>query len=165
MAKYFFKNTNDGEGVLTKKRAYFVSEKHLSKIFDEIVEINAVKIGKSCSKITNSIKCDIVEAIIGAIYLDSGLDACESFILQNFKLDSEMEQINYKSELQEYAQANKMNLEYIYKQMQGESHNPTFVFECICGEYSTTQTGKTKQIAQQNCAKVILQMLNKEQKA
>ena len=73
--------------------------------------------------------------------------------------------IDFKSKLQEYAQANKIDFEYNLKQTKGQSHNPIFVVECICGSFVTVQEGKTKQQAQQKCAQVVLEMINKEQKA
>ena len=166
VGKYFFFNTQDAEGLLTKKRAYFVSEKHLSKVFDSLINPCDVFIGKSCNQITNSIKCDIIEAIVGAIFIDSDISECEKFIINNFELDSQIESfIDFKSKLQEYAQANKIDFEYNLKQTKGQSHNPIFVVECICGSFVTVQEGKTKQQAQQKCAQVVLEMINKEQKA
>ena len=168
VGKYFFFKTQDNEGQLTKKRAYFVSEKHLSFVFDKLIKISEVLVGKSCPKITNSIKCDIVEAIVGAIYIDSGSDMeqCEKFIVSNFELDCEVESfVDFKSKLQEYTQANKINLKYNLKEIKGQAHNPIFIVECMCGEIITIQEGKTKQQAQQKCAQVVLEMINKEQKA
>ena len=167
VAKYFFLCTDDEEGKLTKKRGYFVSEKHLAQVFDNIIKEKSVLLGKSCVVLTSSIKCDIVEAIIGAIYLDSkNLDCCEKFIKDNFMLDSKIEDFeNYKTILQEYAQANKLELLYSLIEVQGQAHNPIFVVKCVCGNYVTTQEGKSKQKAQQQCAKVVMDMINKEQKA
>ena len=166
VGKHFFFQSQDSEGQLTKKRAYFVSEKHLSFVFDKLIMPTDVFVGKSCSQITNSIKCDIIEAIVGAIYVDSGILECEKFVLDNFELDSQIESfIDFKSKLQEYAQANKIGLEYNLKQVNGQAHNPVFEVECVCGQIITIQEGKTKQQAQQKCAQVVLETINKEQKA
>ena len=162
VGKYFFLQTEDSEGQLTKKRAYFVSEKHLALVFDKLIKPPDVLLGKSCNNVTNAIKCDIVEALIGAIYIDSGIFECEKFILENFELESKIESfIDFKSKLQEYTQANKIALIYNLKQIKGQSHEPIFEVECVCGDIITIQEGKTKQQAQQKCAQVVLEKINK----
>ena len=58
-----------------------------------------------------------------------------------------------------------VKLEYNLKEVKGQAHNPIFIVECICGKNIAVQEGKTKQQAQQKCAKVVFEMINKEQKA
>ena len=42
---------------------------------------------------------------------------------------------------------NKINLKYSLKQINGQAHEPVFVFECVCGDIVAIQEGKTKQQA------------------
>ena len=163
VAKHFFANKNLKEGQLTKLRAFYVSEKHQNKVFDKILTQNEVRLGKSCSNVSSSIKCDIVEAIIGAIYLDSDISYCEKFIEDNFELDENAVEIeSSKTKLQEYAQSKQSTVVYHTLHKLGQSHNPTFVVECIFDEYKAIQQGKSKQQAEENCAKEILAKIFKE---
>ena len=163
VAKHFFANKNLKEGELTKLRAFYVSEKHQSKVFDKILIEKDVRLGKSCSNVSSSIKCDVVEAIIGAIYLDSNILCCEKFIEDNFALDENTVEIeSSKTRLQEYAQSKKSTVEYHTLERLGQSHNPTFIVECVFNTYKATEQGKSKQQAEENCAKEILAKIFKE---
>ena len=71
VGEYFYKETEEKEGNLTKLRANFVSESYLSGIFEQFEFDKHVILGKSFKgNISNAVKADIVEAVIGAIYLD-----------------------------------------------------------------------------------------------
>ncbi|MBQ3494413.1 MAG: ribonuclease III [Clostridia bacterium] len=162
VAKYFFTTTDLPEGKLTKTRAYLVSQVHLAEVFDELNLESCVKLGKSVKTLTPNIKCDIVEAVVGAVFLDSDIQTCEKFILENLKLTQSYAENNYKSALQEYAQANKIEFSYQTIETNGKSHNLEFVVECKCGKFSTIQKGMSKNQAQQKCAKIILEQISKE---
>lgn len=164
VGKYFYQNFDLKEGMLTKLRAHYVSEENLSKVFDKLKLNNLVKIGKSCKELTKSIKCDVVEAVLAAIYLDSNIDRCEKFILDNIFLEKieEIEILDSKSKLQEYAQKIKQNVVYSLKEKQGQSHNPTFVVEATMANYTEIGTSFSKQMAEQLAAKKILEKINRE---
>ncbi len=166
VAKYFFDNTDQSEGNLTKLRSHFVSADNLSVVFDNLNVSNLVLLGKSCKELTKSIKCDMFEAIVAAVYLDSNLEVCEKFILNNIFIENinQIELLDSKSKLQEWAQANKMSVTYTLIEQKGESHNPTFTVEAKVGEYSQIATENAKQIAEQKAAKQILDILLKEKK-
>lgn len=165
VAKYFFNNTSFNEGMLTKMRSHFVSEENLSNVFDNIDVLNFVKLGKSCKQLTKSIKCDMFEAIIAAIFLDSNLEECEKFIVENVfteKFD-DVKLLDDKSMLQELAQAKKTTVQYNLLQQTGLSHNPTFVVEAVVGQIRATAQSGNKQIAEQLAAKKVLDILRKEE--
>lgn len=164
VAKYFFNSTNQNEGNLTKLRSHFVSADNLAVVFDNLNVSDKVLLGKSCKELTKSIKCDMFEAIVAAVYLDSDLEQCEKFILNNIFVENinQIELLDSKSKLQEFAQANKMSVEYKLIEQTGESHNPTFTVEAKVGNISQVATSSAKQIAEQKAAKQILDILLKE---
>ena len=109
VGEYFYKHCDESEGRLTVLRSQYVSENHLVKIFDKLKLTKYVKLGKSYQgEISKAIKGDVVEAILGAIYLDGGLDEARKFISEHFDLDNYKNMVdeNYKSKLQELVQGN-----------------------------------------------------------
>ena len=163
VAKYFYTSTDKSEGQLTKLRSHFVSEDNLSVVFDNLNVLEYVNLGKSCKELTKSIKCDMFEAIVAAIYLDAGLDECEKFILNNIFTENidQIELLDSKSKLQEYVQSKKMSVVYTLLEQSGQSHNPTFVVEASVGNTKAISTSGNKQIAEQLCAKKLLDILLK----
>lgn len=119
VGEYFYLHCNENEGKLTVLRSHYVSENYLVKVFDDLALENDVILGKSYQgEISKAIKGDVVEAILGAIYLDGGLEKARKFIYDNFDLKNYKNIIddNYKSKLQELIQGNfkcKMTYETI----------------------------------------------------
>lgn len=164
VAKYFYNNTKLNEGMLTKMRSHFVSEDNLCVVFDNLDIEKYVKLGKSCKELTKSIKCDMFEAIVAAVYLDSNLESCEKFITQNIFTENieDVELLDAKSKLQELAQSNKMTPSYTLIEQSGQSHKPTFVVEARVGNIKAVAKSGNKQIAEQEAAKQILDIIRKE---
>lgn len=164
VAKILFNNTKLNEGMLTKVRSHYVSEDNLSLVFDNLQIKDKVKLGKSCKQVTKSIKCDVLEAIVAAIYLDSNLEQCENFINDNIFIEDVncIEVLDNKSMLQEIAQSKKMQVVYTLLEQTGLSHKPTFVVEAKVGEYTAVANSGSKQMAEQKAAKIILEQMSKE---
>lgn len=157
IADILYMSENFAEDELTRSRANIVSESSLCKVFDKLNIEYLVKLGKSCPNITKAIKCDIVEAIIACIYLESGLDECKKFILSNFNL-SPNEQKDYKTQFQEFAQKNKYLFEYKLLKTTGPDHDLTFFVSLnVNGQEVSTASAKSKAEAQKLCAKIALE--------
>ncbi len=165
IAKYYFQDKNYSEGTLSKMRAHTVSMENLSQVFDNLNIEEYVKLGKSCKSLTKSIKCDMFEAIVAAIYLDSDLKICENFVLENIFLDNEekLELLDSKSRLQEYAQKYNLRVEYELLNQTGQAHNPTFTVCATMGEYSAVAQSSSKQIAEKEAAQNILDKIEEKQ--
>ena len=161
VGKHFFENKTLNEGMLTKLRAFYVSEENLSQVFDKLNIEKLVRLGKSCKKLTKSIKCDMFEAITASVYLDGGLDRCEQFIEENIyiKDEKDVDIVDAKSLLQEIAQKNGQKIEYSLIEKLGKSHNPTFVVQAKLGDIIVSESGKSKRGAEQLCAQKILEIL------
>ena len=108
---------------------------------------------------------DTVEAIIGAYYLDAGLDACREFVLREIPVttaDTHGEAWHdYKTELQEYCQSRYHETPvYLPVREEGPSHVRTFVVATIFrGEHFGEGSGKSKKEAEQAAAKAALARL------
>lgn len=163
---------DSNEGELTKKRAYIVCEKSLADIAKKLELNKYMHFGyQAISNKVNekdSVLSDCVEAIIGAIYLDSGYDEASKFILNNFK-DKIYEAINenvsdYKSDLQEYIQSYKkdMDLKYVLDKEVGPDHDKKFFVHVEeSGEKLGSGFGKNKKSAEQMAAKESLETLKR----
>ncbi len=114
-----------------------------------------------------SLLADGFEALIGSVYLDGGLAACRRFILDRLQPEleglEEAEEKDYKSRLQEYAQANFGQVPiYGVISTQGPGHRRTFeVTVSLKGKVYGKGKGGTKKSAQQQAARQALEGLKK----
>ena len=115
---------------------------------------------------SKSILSDAFEALIGAVYLDSGLEACKKFIVRVIAdpILEEGEHLideNYKSQLLEFAQANKLKTPaYEIIEEEGPHHARIFTVEVLIGnvKYGVGK-GTSKKSAEQNAARLALKEL------
>lgn len=160
------------EGQMTRIRAAVVSEKPLSEIANTIglgeFLILSHGMDKSGGRELSSILSDVVEAIIGATYLDGGIESAESFIMpyimpkielaykQGFKRD-------YKTRLQESLQKNgNISIKYKTDSDEGPPHDKLFITTVYAeGKPLGTGSGKSKKESQQQAAKVALKKIKK----
>ena len=105
------------ESEMSSKRANIVSETSLCNAIDMTDFVNELKVGKSIkdkNKIS-SIKADFFEAILGAIYLSSGIKKAKLFV-HKYLINKVVILQDYKTLLQEYAQSKHIPLQYITSQ-------------------------------------------------
>lgn len=127
------------EGQMSRLRAQLVSGETLAKLARELELGECLRLGegemKSGGHRRASILADAVEAIIGAIYLDAGLEVARERVLtwfasrlENLSLESGKDP---KTRLQEWLQARQKPLpEYTVVEVGGEEHSQLFVVEC-----------------------------------
>lgn len=139
VTKHLFHSFPDkDEGVLTNWRASLVNSKILYEVARELGVENYLHLSKGEAKDKNSksrkfILADAVEAIIGAIYLDKGMEASEEFVRKNMicKLDEIIEKGLYldpKSRFQELSQDKKgITPHYELLEESGPDHDKNFV--------------------------------------
>jgi ribonuclease III len=168
IGEYLFnKFPQEEEGFLTKVRAKMVNRNALSLVADNLnmgeLLIISSSVPKSITHNSKSMLSDALEALIGAIYLDKGLETCQKFIQKNIlepalKNGEHLVDENYKSQLLEYAQANKLAIPvYQIVSEEGPHHDKTFIAEVIIGEKVLGEgKGKSKKEAEQNAAQVAL---------
>ena len=168
IGEYLFnKFPQEEEGFLTKVRAKMVNRNALSIVAENLNLAEFLILGsnlpKSITHNSKSMLSDALEALIGAIYLDKGIETCKQFIQKKIfepalKNGDHLIDENYKSQLLEYAQANKLAIPvYQIISEEGPHHDKTFIAEVIIGEKVLGEgKGKSKKEAEQNAAQVAL---------
>lgn len=175
--EFLYRNyPNDPEGDLSKRKSAIVSGHACAQSSEAWNLIEYIKVGKSEAKMggrgKESILADAYEAVLGAVYLDGGLEEVRS-ILNKFHFPRVHEIIvgedfvNFKSELLEYAQAElKTSPEYVIIGEEGPEHNKVFTAEVhVNGKAYGQGCGPNKKRAEQEASRVTLEMLKKEAEA
>ena len=155
------------EGNLTKLRASMVCEPALAFCARDIRLEEFILLGKgeesTGGRRRDSITSDVMEAVIGAIYLDGGMTPAKAYIDRFILSDLENKRLFYdsKSNLQEVVQGKlKKDVEYELLDVQGPEHNQTFCVQVRIGEdVLGTGEGHTKKAAEQQAAYKALLLL------
>jgi len=160
----FHQHPHADEGELSRLRANLVNETVLAEMATEFALGDHIHLGsgelKSGGARRKSILADALEALIGAIYLDSDITICQHVILKWFevRLKNPEAMINLKdpkSLLQEHLQAKKMPLpDYQLVSMTGDAHAQHFHVSCqVAGlKHKTEGVGSTRRGAEQMAA-------------
>lgn len=156
----FRKRKENSEGRLTKLRASIVCEPALAFCAREISLEQYILLGKgeeaTGGRGRDSIVSDVMESVIGAIYLDGGLEEASAFIQRFVLSDLEHKQLFYdaKTKLQEIIQQeNNGALRYKLVKEEGPQHDKTFDVEAYVGEKLVgAGSGHSKKAAEQQAA-------------
>ncbi|MGN0435441.1 MAG: ribonuclease III [Wujia sp.] len=170
VSNYLYREYPDlSEGELTKLRASLVCEFTLSKISRELRlgEYGYFSKGELNTGGNNrdSILCDMFESLLGAIYLDSGIDEAGSFVKRFLLTDIEHKQLFYdaKTKLQEYSQKHNKTLYYELINTEGPEHNKIYYVELLLDDEVISQgEGHSKKNAEQMAAYNALCVLEKK---
>jgi ribonuclease III len=157
------------EGELSKIRSLLVNKTFLAKVAKRVHLGDFLKLGKgeiqSSGRKKDSILADAFEALLAAVYLDSGFDRAYALIQQLFEdffsaISPSAIYVDYKSRLQELVQATiKTQPEYVIVCENGPDHDKTFEVELSVGDIRTRGKGKSKKAAEQEAAKSALEWL------
>ncbi len=155
------------EGELSKRQAYLISGEILSQVAVQIGIGEVIKFSegeKSLGGKTNKHNLEnACEALIGAIYLDSGLENCQKFILQNWQNIIDQNQEIPKdpvSLLQEIIQSKSKKLPiYNIEKIAGNSHQPIFQAIVEFDDKKYQAQGSSKKEAQKNAAVLAMEDL------
>ncbi|MDE5593485.1 MAG: hypothetical protein K2I75_06090 [Clostridiales bacterium] len=117
--KLFLADPTASEGDLSAKRASIVSRAPLARIVDKLGLMQYLRVGAGVNKNSFSDKkrSDVFEALLGAVYLDGGLDACKT-VLDKIYYGEVIPERDYVSELKNY----------------GEKHNIKILYYDICSD-------------------------------
>lgn len=167
----FEKYPNVPEGGLSRKRASMVCEHSLAICARSMNLGSFIWFGKgeeaAGGRERESILADVTEAILGAIYLDAGLEEARNYVnthVLEFLKEQELF-VDSKTVLQELVQHLESNetLEYVLVAENGPEHDKTFMVEARLGEkVLASGEGKTKKAAQQQAAFGALKALKKK---
>lgn len=158
------------EGPLTRVRASLVNRDTLAEIARELALGEHLLLGegelKSGGWRRDSILANGLEAIIAAIYLDGGIEACRREVLRWFsaRLETHVPETarkDPKTELQEYLQARRQTLpSYRTLGEDGPPHQRTFRVECcVEGLEPVVTTSESRRGGEQACARAVLNLL------
>ena len=163
MSKYLYNSINLDEGVLTKTRAKAVCESALNIYAKNIHIQNFLLLGKgeesTGGRLRPAIIADAVEAVLGAIFLDSNFDTayniCQKIVIPY--MDIVLKYKDYKSILQEKLASEKRSIRYEIVNSYGPPNNRTFEAIVYMDDIMMgSGSGKTKKEAEQMAAKKAL---------
>ena len=169
------------EGQLSKLRAHLVSKNHLIHIAERLDLGKYLRLGrgeeKSGGRSKTALLVDALEAVLGAVYLDAGLEVVRSIILKQIvwpelqqfvSLGTAGKVTDYKSALQERLQAGgRPQPAYALVKESGPEHRKTFTIEARLMidangevEFTAKAEGSTKKNAEQDAARQVLEYLD-----
>ena len=161
------------EGQLSKLKGFFVSSANLVKYAERINLGEYLQLGKGEEKTGGRTKqallVDALEAILGAVYLDGGIEDVRRIILNFFEPqiddvgESDRQLQDFKTALQEELQAqHRERAEYSVTSEEGPDHQKLFTVEVtVAGEPLAQGIGLTKKAAEQAAARQALERVSR----
>lgn len=145
------------EGKLSSRRSALVSRAPLARIVDGLGLIEYLQVGAGVNKsaFSDKARSDLFEAIVGAVYIDGGIEACRK-LLDSIFYDTVEPERDYKSELQEFAVARAVAVVYTVEPFDGNFRATVNV-----GGVKYSGIGKSKHGAEIAVAKIALEALLK----
>jgi len=160
----FFEKLDDPEGVLTKCRAALVNETALAEVARNLDLREYLTLGRgerhSGGMDKPSIQADVVEALIGAVYVDGGFEKAKRLV--NRLLEESFQTVlsgggfrDFKTRLQEYYHKQGISdIRYIVYKEEGPPHDRKFYVKLIVKDEEVAQgQGRSKKLAEQKAAK------------
>ena len=153
------------EGLLTQRRAALVQKPYLASIGQLLDLMDYLRIEKSVNleieKIAEKQQANLFEALIGAIYLDGGIEPCRKLILETvwtYRHEA-WKTTNYKGKLIEYCHSKNIgNPLFLVKDITGPDHQRTFEIQVKIGlKKYPSGMGTNKKTAEQLAAKLALE--------
>lgn len=174
IAEYLYEHFPEwDQGKLSKAKATIVQEAPLAETahklgLDRSIEMSQSELSTGGAQ-RASVLADVLEAVIGAIYIEQGFPVARWFVLE--QLHPYLQQValgeigsrDYKSRLQEVAQARwRRTPTYRLVGERGEAHDKAFEMEILLdGEVMGTGFGRSKKEAEQSAARDALEMIER----
>ena len=164
----YFEFPEVDEGKLTRIRAGLVREETLCRAAKRLQLGKYIRLSvgedRSGGRDKPSILCDVMEAVLAAVYLDGGFDCAVEVIRKALAEDLHPrmmeDHLDAKSRLQEILQRDGDMPRYEFVSMQGPPHAPQFRYRVILGDRTLGEgVGSSKQNAQQDAARNALRLL------
>lgn len=169
----YHENPEKTEGQLSKMRASLVCEPALAFCARDLDLGNFIILGRgeeaTGGRNRDSIIADVMEAIIGAIFLDGGMEEAKKYIYHTVLADQESKQLflDSKTNLQEYMQGQiKKEFHYHLVEESGPEHDKHFTVEVVMEDKVLGRgEGRTKKGAEQQAAyEALLRLKDAEEK-
>ncbi len=159
------------EGELSRMRATLVREQTLHQVALELDLGPALRLGegelRSGGATRASMLADALEAVLGALYLDAGIEVVSRVIVALFStrlaaIDPGVDTKDPKTRLQEWLQARRLALPiYAVTSVRGAAHEQVFEVQCRveARKVSAQGIGSSRRVAEQEAARAALQDL------
>ena len=131
----YLENPDQEEGFLSQQRAIIVARKHLNLVGKKIFSDSDIK--SNLKVIPKSVYGNTLESIIGAIYIDKGIEQVQHFILEHIYSSEFIEILSdtdYKSKLLKASQKSKIKVEYKVLKKEGPDHKQAFLVAVFIGD-------------------------------
>lgn len=156
------------EGALGRRLAYLVSQPVLADVAEKVGLAAALSVapGEARAGVARraTVLADALEAALGALYLDGGLEAARNFVRRAWAdvMDGQLEPPkDAKTSLQEWAQKRGLELPaYSVTDRSGPPHAPSFTVTVSVGDLDAAGTAGSKRAAEQRAAEALLQRLS-----
>lgn len=173
VAEWLIENSAEREGSLSTVKSHIVNEKNLCLIMDKmgVAEFLLVNKGQKDQELKTlpSVKADLFEAILGAIYLDAGFKVANRWTLDWLELNKKqatkvieaLKEQDYKTKLQEFLQQTPHSkVEYKVVNESGKPHERVYTMEIVVNDKPlATESGTNKKQVEQKLAKQALNQL------
>lgn len=160
------------EGFLTNTRSKLVQRETLGRLAQEMGITKLILSSGRGASHNSYMGGNAFEALVGALYLDHGYDACMTFMQKQIlsklvNIDKvAYKEVNFKSKLIEWTQKNRVKMEFrCVAEGKDEQGSPTFEYMCVLeGIEACSGKGFSKKEAQQHASEATLKQLRKQQK-
>jgi len=176
IGRYLFERHNDlPEGELTRVRSVLVDQDGLTRISMDLDLGNYLKLGAGEQKTGGSerpsILSDAVEALFGAVYIDSGFESVErviQYLYSSYLENTDPRELSKdpKTKLQEFLQGMRLGLpDYQVIDILGEAHDQEFVVECRVStfEVAAQGNGRSRRSAEQEAARLAYKLISERE--
>lgn len=176
IGRYLFERHNDlPEGELTRVRSVLVDQDGLTRISMDLDLGNYLKLGAGEQKTGGSerpsILSDAVEALFGAIYIDSGFESVErviQYLYSSYLENTDPRELSKdpKTKLQEFLQGMRLGLpDYQVIDILGEAHDQEFVVECRVSTFDVAArgNGRSRRSAEQEAAGLVYKLISERE--
>lgn len=152
------------EGELSVRLNALVNAETCAAVADELGLFEFIRTGADVRQLADkrlmNLRADVMESLIAAIYLESGLEAARTFILRHWqgRADGTEARRDPKTELQEWAhqQGGAYPL-YVVESREGPDHDPLFIVKVTVGKFEPGYgRGRSKRMAEQEAAEQVL---------
>ena len=166
ISEFLYKKYSDkDEGFLTKKREEIINRKNLNALGKSLVPKK--KILHKLTYLPENIYGNILEALIGALYLDLGHLITKEVVVKHIATKKPVVTAteNYKNKVLEWVKKRKKKLRFVLEEEEGPDHNKKYLINLTIDEKKISEAwGKTIKSAEQKSSKKAFEKIENEEK-
>lgn len=167
VSTYIYNNLEIDAGNMTKLRSSLVSTEYLCNRAKVLGLEKCARTSKSLKTLSKKNIADLFESVVGAVYIDGGLDIASRIVLEQVVISEDnvgnviRNSIDYKSRVQELLQKEGVPFNYEVLSSSGLDHDKTFeVCLKVDGKEVSRAIARSIQLAEEGCAEIYLNALN-----